>query len=194
MVPNYVPEFLVQDTFTRANSASTLGSAETGQAWTARGGSTWGISSNKGYLASTANGAMWADLDIATRDSTVECDVTLSSVRASAGICVRSNGVSYGLLCRLRKYTGADFIEIYNGSSFIGQVSSAGLVLGTTYRLKVVSLGNNVDLYLDGVSKISVSSGTQNVAGRTKAGLFVWRGSANDDNGGSRWDNFTVAT
>lgn len=194
MVPNAVPPYLIQDTFTRANSSSSLGTADSGQAWTARGSSTWGIASNKGYLVSTAAGARWADIDIATLNSTVECDVTLSGVVSSAGVVVRSNGSTYGLLCRLRVNTGMgwNFIEVYNGSSFIGQVSSAGLTLGNTYRIKVVTLGNNLDLYVDGVSKISISSGTLNTAGRTKVGLFCWVG-GNDDDGGSRWDNFTAA-
>jgi len=49
---------MVSDTFTRANDSSHLGSADTGQAWTAQLG-TWGIASNTAYCSdgySTGNG------------------------------------------------------------------------------------------------------------------------------------------
>lgn len=48
------PTVVVSDSFTRANSAVSMGTADTGQTWLANDG-TWGITSNRAYCTNPAN-------------------------------------------------------------------------------------------------------------------------------------------
>lgn len=52
------PITLLYDSFTRSDSATTQGTADTGQVWGTVGGGTFGISGNKGYSVDQFNGAM----------------------------------------------------------------------------------------------------------------------------------------
>jgi hypothetical protein len=66
-------QFVVRDRFGRADSALTLGSAETGQAWTAQQG-TWGISSNQAYVAALGAGLpQVATIDSGLTEYTLRC-------------------------------------------------------------------------------------------------------------------------
>lgn len=189
----------ISDTFTRANSSSTLGNVEMGGlTWgpSYASASTWGVSSNKAYCVSASTGnAGYATIDTGRLDNVVEATVTTSASRVSAGLCVRgpSANNAYGVLCRIRKNVsqGWDYVEMYNGSSFIAQLSSAGMALGTTYTMRVEASGNNITVFINGVQKITASSGTLNSAGNTRVGLLVWS-SANDDDLATRWDDFRV--
>lgn len=186
------PPAIASDTFTRADSASVLGTTETGAKTWVAGNGTWGISGNKAYQSEAVppGGSTWATFDIGQLNSTVEADVTLSGVSASTGVCVRgsSDSSQFGILVRLRKTAGADFVEAYDGS-FIDQ-EPGGLVLGNTYRLRVTMLGASLTAYVDNVLVLTATTSLTDVW-RTSVGLFQWVGGSDDDRG-SRIDNFVV--
>lgn len=73
------------DTFTRSDSASTLGTAETGGAWTAQAG-TWGITGGKAYAASNTDGNT-ATLTFASPPSSISAVLTTDAIDTH-GWCV----------------------------------------------------------------------------------------------------------
>lgn len=72
---------LVWDSFNRADSALTLGNAESGQTWAYNSANVFGISTNRAYNTSAANSI--ATLDCGSQDYDVE--VTLASIQAPVG-------------------------------------------------------------------------------------------------------------
>jgi len=76
----------VTDNFDRADSATTLGSAQTGQAWTATRG-TWGITGNAAYSATAV------DDDLATIETTQSNHRVTVNVPVPAGVGAASPGI-----------------------------------------------------------------------------------------------------
>lgn len=191
------------DTFSRVNSASSLGTSTHGEAWTAQAG-TWGISSEQGYIVSTSQTDGSAVLTSGfLMDGVIEADVTLSSTseRAVAGLVFRAQDTNEYLLVRMRKVSGADIIEFVRRVGGVNTVVSsftpAGLANGTTYHLAVEFFSAQVRVYLDGVLKLDTILASANVptyanAANNLYGLYVSSGAALDD-GGSRFDNFSAS-
>lgn len=189
---------IVADTFTRADSAVTLGSAETGQAWSALSG-TWGISGSKAYLASTTAQAV-AIVESGAADADVSVDVTLSASasRADVGIAFRVIDDNNYLLAAFTK-TASDAITIFKRSAGaftqLAILSGAGNINGSTYTFRVRVRGTSVEVFRDGESKLAhtLSGADQTAYGAaTKHGLRLNWGASNDD-GGSRFDNFRIS-
>lgn len=191
---------LVSDSFDRADSTTSLGTADSGQVWTAHSG-TWGISSNKGYLASTTGQAA-ASVDAGASDVEVSADITLSPTtdRADAGLVFRLADDSNYLLALINKVTGSNSIQLFKrqAGSFthLASVGSQGHVNGTTYDLRVVANGSSIEVFRDDTSVLTHTlSGADltTFGSNTRHGLRVHRGSTADD-GGTRFDNFLVET
>lgn len=193
---------LVFDSFTRADSATSLGKANTGQTWSALSG-TWGIISNQAYLASVISAAV-AVVNALIPDVSLTCSVTLSPTlnRANAGLilrCIDDN--NYILIAIAKAGTGtADAIEIYkrDAGTFtaLASLSNAGNINGTTYEFKVITNGNQISVYRDGVLKVSHTlSGADatKYSTPTRYGLRESVGAGNDD-GNSRFDQFAVVS
>lgn len=73
---NGINPWVLGDRFRRADSASSVGSLDTGQAWTVTSG-TWGISSNAAYLTAATNGKLRVDPGIS--DLYMECQALVWS-------------------------------------------------------------------------------------------------------------------
>ncbi len=83
----------VWDTFSRANSATTMGNAESGQAWTALVG-TWGIDSGRAYRTATANGSNGCAI---VNSGLADCDVEVQLAVAEnkwPGLTLRCSDVN----------------------------------------------------------------------------------------------------
>jgi hypothetical protein len=179
----------VEDYFTRADSTTTLGTADTGQTWTAHTG-TWGISSNQAYLA-TRSGDSVATVDCGKSDIDFTCNVTLGADGTQPGIVFRATDDQNYLLAFLNNSTGAtDDIELYQ------RVAGAYTKLGTDYRfpgdianttitLRVVTSGTSIEIYADGTLRHSHTTSQFQTA--TRVGLRL-----NDAGSGCRWDSFVV--
>lgn len=187
---------IVRDRFNRADSAVALGSAETGQAWTANTG-TWGISSNRAYSASDAEGDL-ATLDSGLVDGKFESIVNGSNDMVNYRVprlVFRGNsdasewlGVSlFGTTLYLTKLDGA-LIETL--ASLVVNPADA-----TDYLLRAECSGNQVDVYQDGVLRIqhTLAGGDTKYAGAgyTRVGLRLSKGGT--PTAAARWDNLRVA-
>jgi len=106
------------DTFTRPNSTTTLGTTETGQAWTAQKG-TWGIASDKAYLVSQSGGSGTypvARFDLGSRTQTVEAVISSSEAYLYYGVVFRySDSSNSGGWQDI--YPGAVPAIVFNGST-----------------------------------------------------------------------------
>lgn len=168
---------VVSDDFNRADNATTLGTAPTGQTWEVlTPGAIFGITGGKAYRTSagTTNQAI-AVINSGVADGDIE--VTLDT-GADSGVCWRAtddsnyffvasqNGVIY------RRQAGG-FNEV---AAFVG---SAG---GGTYRIEM--RGNTFTIFKDGAQRATFTDSFQNTA--TKHGLRV------HDTTSALFDNFTV--
>lgn len=129
----------ITDSCNRAD-ASTLGSTDTGQTWSASAG-TWGIASNKARLLSDTANAI-ALFDAGGLIESIESTITLDSTLTVAGLVVRSDfgggdyvwleiGRSSGIdALSLRKKIGATVTTIAS--------STTGMTVGGTHVVEVV--------------------------------------------------------
>lgn len=177
---NY-PTTLVKDSFTRANSAVTMGSTtETSHAWTALAG-TWGITSNQAYLVTNATSNDCVVVDAGAADVTVQAKVV--TVAGSQGLAVRvtdaDNVITTNLTGMFRRTGGVN--------TAIGTFSSA-FVAGDTMR--IVTSGTSIKTYRQAAStgtfelvlSVTESQGSTN----TKHGL------RQSSAAGGAWDDFRV--
>jgi hypothetical protein len=171
--------YLVEDTFTRANSASSLGVADSGQTWTAHAG-TWGITSDKGYLA-TQSGDSVATVDAGAADIDMSCTITM---QGAPGLVFRATDNNNYLLFM---YNGGEMQVWQRVAGSYTKLSGVtqGVTPGVAYVYRVVTLGTSITTYLDGVLKNSVTSSQFQTA--TRIGLRM------NDSGAARWDDLTVS-
>ena len=188
------------DDFNRADSATTMGTAPTSQVWAPQNG-TWGIISNKAYLVTAT--AVDATTFLASNylsDGQIEADITLSAARADVGLIFHAADNSNYLLCQLKKISGVDKISLYKKSAgsytLLTEVASAGLVLGTTYKLRIEFYSGQLYVFLDNVQRLShlMLAGDLNAFGSYVGyGLRISRSTdTTADDGGSRFDNFSA--
>lgn len=143
------------DGFTRADSASTLGNAEVGGAWTAHAG-TWGITGNKAYKAAT-NTSCIASINVGAAN----CDASIvvhTAAGSSSGLVVRAtdNGnyifatpsIFFGFM-QLYKVVGGVFTQL--GTNGFAAAVNADL----TVRIRIV--GTVIQVYLNGVLDANLS-------------------------------------
>jgi hypothetical protein len=180
----------VTDSFDRADSSTSLGSTDGGSlsplAWTAQNG-TWGIASNKAYLVSATSQAV-ATVDTGLADADVAFDVTMESGSNIGIVCRLIDNNNY-LMCAW--YFGTT-LELYknDGGSFIslGSVSQSW-ANGTTYRLRITAVGDQIKVYLDGVETLTH---TLSGADQSKYGAATSHGLRSDSDGNARFDTFAV--
>jgi hypothetical protein len=186
---------IVSDTYTRADSALTLGNAETGQAYTAVAG-TWGVSSGKAYSASDTN------VDVAVIESGL-ADCTVSVVM-NGDVNTGANNFSIPQL--LLRYADANNFLILNGvdnvvglSKIDGGVGSSLVSSGATtttdnmdYSYRTVLSGNSITVYKDGTSVLThtLAGGDTKYAAYTQHGFRLRKSGTPSYN--ARWDSFVI--
>jgi hypothetical protein len=172
----------VIDTFDRADNASSAGSTDTGQSWTASG--TWGIQSNRLYNPSAVNGnRLTVPLPIN------DCDVC-------ATIAVLPGAGSISLMHRWTDTSNYVYLTIFaTGVLQLGNVIGGTFTGLTTSASSVISGGEKVTLRMLGttvvalVNDVQVLTATTTVASGTAAGVR----NAGDTTGNFRFDNFSVS-
>lgn len=170
----------VSDAFNRADSALTLGSADVGGAWTEAVG-TWGISSNAAYQVVSV-GQDLAYIDSGVANCTIRCTYSVAA-QNSQRITARISDTSNYLILQT---------ESNNAYKLYKFVAAAGTLLGNYNAtpangdaLMMVLNGSNIDVYLNGVLRISASDSFNST--QTPHGI----GGANNATG-ARWDDFSV--
>lgn len=174
----YEPNVLatVVDTFTRADSATSMGNTETsGVAWSILR-ATWGISSHQAYCAVAGATRNHAVIDTGSPD--VEISARITAGMSAAGLTVRAQDADNYLTITASTL----YRVVANGLTSLATWSSA--VDGDTLTLK--TSGNTVTVYVNGVQVAQVTEATYNT--NTKHGL---RASASTV---PRFDDFQAVT
>jgi hypothetical protein len=180
------------DSFTRADSASSLGTADSGQAWSAPSG-TWGISGNKAYSASATNGDR-ANLPAGVRDAVFSVDITSDNYSVS----------NPGLMVRFVDNSNFLYVDLQGGNARILKVvANATTSLASaaftptnsvTYNLKAACYGDVIALYVDNVLKATTTlSGDDSTlfSGATATGVGLRFGKSSGTPS-LTWDNLAV--
>lgn len=183
-----------EDTFTRADSASTMGSAESGQAWTPSSG-TWGVASNKAYSASDADDDLTL-LESSVANARLSCTI-------SGNLHTFGNGRFPQLVFRAVDASNFLYVDMAVGNvrlwkrvagtfTMITQAATT-TTSGQDYAITVDYNGALVLVYVDGIWKFtSVLTGTEyaGVLSATKVGLHIFK--AGSPANVARFDNFLV--
>lgn len=192
------PRVVARDSYGRADSAVTLGNAETSQAYTVGNSTdlatlpTFGVSGSLAYSPNTGTVAdphIW--LDCGVPDVVIDCRLTVEAAAAgsvSAGLVFRR--LSTGNYFAVRLDNSANTIDVLRNlaTSRTVLVSTAlPLVDGQVVILRVIAQGTGICVYADGALKLSLTD--PNFTTATKHGLlapFTVVG------GAARWDDYRV--
>jgi hypothetical protein len=178
------------DTFTRADSAVSMGVASPGGGtWTAQAG-TWGISTNRGYCVTGVAGD-WSTAVILFGQADVIAEVTFDTQAAngSAGIVIRSADANTGIA-----FLGSQAYDIATSglTALVGPAFTETFVTGDVMR--VVAKGSRIDVYRQAAGTGSFSHvmhvTTTLYQANTRHGLVIHGTTAIT----ARFDNFRLGT
>jgi hypothetical protein len=189
---------IFSDSFGRADGAL-------GLPWTATA-STWGVRSGRAQLLSGtyASTTATATVNVGTTNVTVAADITLSSTprRANAGITPGFVDYRNNLYCKIEvsPVNPNGLMSIgrrLNGTttSRLVYAGNTGFVNGGTYHVVCVRSGSTVRMTV-GARTIAYTLTSSDLAvfgATTKVGLRSHM-AADEDDGGSRYDNFQVTS
>lgn len=171
----------ISDAFTRADSAVSLGSATTGQAWVQMAG-TWGISTNTAYQPGAVNNAV-AYVEANRSDCAVSATLTLGASGNTVGVAFRIQDASNFLWAGFTPTT--IFIlkcvaGVHSVVTSVAQATATGDVITVDMRATSITVKQN------GVARISGQVVTE-CATATKHGLTMGAAAADQ-----RWDDFSI--
>jgi hypothetical protein len=177
---------VASDTFTRANSALTLGDAETGGTWTPA--ATWGISSNTAYYVSggsTYNTRAYLSV-VGSANATVT--VTLTTITATKpGLTFRGSGADTDN-CWFLEADVAGYNLVKRVAGATTTVWSGGSVPANGDAIAVRLSGNDITVYINGAAQTTATDAFN--ASAIQHGL--WNREASDAL--ARYDSFLVTT
>ncbi|MFN8038890.1 MAG: DUF6531 domain-containing protein [Acidimicrobiales bacterium] len=157
----------VIDEFGRVDSATSLGSTDTGEAWTAQSG-TWGISGGAAYLVSGTNAA--ATVPVASGDGILVTSVPVA--QTGTGVVFRYQDASnYWKLTPDTTGTTWTVTQVVAGATVINATTAAGTCCNPGDAVSVTMAGTAVKVYVNGAQ---IWSGTSSsLIGAAKVGLWA---------------------
>lgn len=168
-----MPDFLVYDSFNRADSDTTIGNAESGQPWQIINGGALGIYSGFVYIVSDNDGV--AVIDSGTINADIQLRMILNT--AFSGIIFRA----YDFSTFFRFSTDATMSSYQLWSSVSGSLTQL-LNLSVTPTdgdiLRVKAAGSSLTFYVNGSQ---VGTYTDSSIAGTKHGMYLSSGSQVDD-------------
>jgi hypothetical protein len=156
----------VVDLFNRADSSTTLGSADTGQAWTASPG-TWGISGNAAYSVTAANDD-YALVDAGRVD--VKVEVTVHGVPGTnPGLVLRGTDTNNCYMANFHQSGVPTLFKRVAGTYTSLGAGSKNLANGD--RLTFSAVGTTLTMLVNGTAIVTVTDSTFTTG--TKVGLRI---------------------
>jgi hypothetical protein len=146
---------VVSDTFTRADSTSVIGSADTGQAWSQVSG-TWGINSNRGYQSSGGSQDICV-IDSGLTSVDMSCDETFDTQPDSGLVFAVADNSNYLLFAtqpnavdvKIYKQDTAVFTEL--ATNTLSSYASTTKTLRVTFNASTGA----INCYMAGVSVLT---------------------------------------
>jgi hypothetical protein len=180
---------IVRDSFDRANNASSLGNADTGQAWVNVLTPVWGISGNMAYVSSGSSIVAIAVINAAKSKLIISMDA-LWKTGDQAAIVFRCDGTYDNVFRWLISELGTKLLlvkKVGGGSTTVLADIPFSPVNNTVYNLKVVTNGNQIRCYVDNLEKLSTVD--TNLVSNTYCGMQTYN---YDRVPTSTFDNFKV--
>ncbi|WP_283215121.1 DNRLRE domain-containing protein [Pseudofrankia sp. DC12] len=149
-----------RDSFTRANSSTSLGTTDTGEQWQTQtlpglGNGTWGISSNAAYLAA-ASGNRNAATVSAAADGTFSFKMPVA--QTGLGLAFRyAGGNDYWRVVAQPSAGTWQLIKRVGGTETIVATSSAGTCCTASDTMTVITNGPNIYLQRNGLQILSAN-------------------------------------
>lgn len=170
----------VTDSFNRANSAVALGNADTGQTWSALGG-TWGISANQAYFVTggTTN-SLYAVVDSGLADTTVQVTIAVTDVTEEPRVVFRAVDVNNLWIVST---SGVVYKRV------AGSYTSAATFTHTFVNgdiVSVVLLGNSITAKVNGTTVATVTDSFNATATKHGIGQLLLNTNV------TRFDDFSV--
>lgn len=172
-------EYEASDVFTRADSTTTMGTSDTGQAWFP-GVGTWGISTNTAYLVTdSGENVVWVR---SLAGGTVQA--TLSTTQDAVGLCFRVQDASNYWKIQTNSASGRwDLYVVQAGvATSKGNTGTANVASGAV--IKVLAEGDSIKIYVDAVLKLTVADST--FQDQPRCGFYA------NTTGVARFDSFTA--
>ena len=171
---------IVSDTFNRADSSSSMGTADTGQVWVALQ-HTWGIDTNRAYdTSASSDGTCYVESSNA--DCTIQ--VTLTTFGSKAGFTFRVQDLNNHYIIRMQSGTNDVVCFRRQGGTYNAQGNNSISAPANGDVIKMVLRGSLAMFFMNGVLKLAFSNSTFST--ETKHGLHTL-----SDNT-SRFDTFTI--
>ena len=182
------------DSFDRADSALTLGSADIGGAWAVAVG-TWGIAANKAYCV-VGDGLAYIDAgDInMLLTCTINADMTAFDYSQA---CLAFRLVDSDDYLWIRPtLAGLQLLKTDGGAESTLATGATALSSFSDYAIEVRAIGNSIVVLLDGVSEITytLAGGDATKYSGTTATQYGLRHRTDGGSYAARWDDFTVYT
>jgi hypothetical protein len=185
------PATRVLDDFARADNASSLGVANTGQSWVmSPSGTTWGITGGQAYVSSDAPANARAVIDSGISDGTVQvrfaklADATTSGIQSRLVFRADASGTHF--IVQWRPTVGWQMYKLTSAGGAFTQV-------GTTVGTPVAADGDLVQIVLAGPSiTLKVNGATVITATDTFQQTATLHGIGTNGTGVARFDDFAV--
>lgn len=173
-------KILTADSFARSDSATSLGNAENGNAWTAYGGATFGIKDGQAYnVNGTNNGFAVYD----TLQANGRIVVTLANFNGDLGIYFRATDAQNCF--RFVRSGGTAYLQKYQASSSPTTLASGAISIANGDIMSVEMTGDVITCFLNGAQILTATDAFNNT--NTRHGIGNATGNTN-----GRWDNFRI--
>lgn len=183
---------LVSDSFDRADNASSLGSTDTGQAWTANSG-TWGIGSNRAVPPNAASANATVDAGALAVTVSLTC-IPPASGNIDVAIIARYVDANNYIFLDVSKSGSVQVSRTFSrvggaNTGITSLINPAVADITSTFTMKLVFTSASAgESFVNGVSMGTFSG--LNAALQTPTKYGMWCNSA----GGCRFDTFTVTS
>jgi hypothetical protein len=134
---------IITDNFNRADNASTMGTATTGQAWTNNNGN-WGITSNKAYSLSVNS---IATVDTGATDGQIQA--TLATAGGGACIVFRLADTSH--FFQLEAQGAGDKYDLWVNNAGYTNLGTGSVNCANGQIVTILYNGSSLDWYVDGI-------------------------------------------
>jgi hypothetical protein len=184
---------LLRDTVARADSASSAGTTDTGQAWSALAG-TWGVASNKLYRVGTGTtdsvlsvdvGAAWSQYSATVKTSSEYPGLAFDITDASNFYMVISADVSGGIWAgavQLYKCVSGSYTKLADNTNAPSNTGAE-----TSFEIRRNASTRQINIYIN--SSLGITVTDSSLATTNKVGL---RFQTNLGTNTARWSNLTV--
>lgn len=160
---------VVTESFNRADHASSLGIADSQQAWSTQAG-TWGITGNKAYQSLTTNSDRVVTLDSGIQGASDIRVKVVWNAGEKAGIAFRAQDASTGFIFFIDAGGGYSLGRKLPSYSVLGTNASGPATNGQTLEMRVILNGTSITCFANNSQKFSLTD--PNFTTVSRHGLF----------------------